>query len=349
MSPNLLGGSSNGDSGVAEYGLVDTSEYTKKQLNRFDIVTTYYPWDSDDYKNYEIGKVERDGNRPERKIKRLLALPGETISVYKGNITISKNAKVIKNWNPDTDYKLGVIPTSPMEYENFYFSGIASTSLSYNVSYNSGINLMFEETNKAGEYYLRYEAENSSYRYLTIVNNDGVFTIKGDMTGSTVFTFCSKYDTIKTEINNNTTDPTKNGQYVFALNSETSRFELVKTDEVKSGQKVAQICSRSNENSVTYYDYKSTEPNVEKLPFERDFDNRDYSYKDFKDVVLRNGAYWVQGDHWANSTDCYKNGPVYYDNIEGKLIVIEGTCKIKYSSGEKICDEHQKYASPRIL
>ena len=351
MDPTLMGGNGNGDSGIAEYGLVDTSDQIKKQLKRFDIVTTYYPWDSDDYIDYQPGQTERNGHNPERKIKRLLALPGETISVSDGNITITENAKVVKDWSADTDYKLGVVPTLASDYENFYVSGLInnSASFSYNISYKSGLNLMLEDAGKAGEYFVRYETTPNAYSYLTLTKSEGKYVFRGDMTGSTVFTFCSKYDTIRTEIKDDMEDPTKNGQYVLALNEDISRLELTKVDAVRDGQKVAQICVRDDEHSVTYYDHNSTEENVEKLPFDRNFDARQKTYKDFSDVVLRDGAYWVQGDHWGNSTDCYHNGPVYYENLEGKLIVIEGTCRIKYSNGEKICDEHQAYKEPRIL
>lgn len=51
---------------------------------------------------------------------------------------------------------------------------------------------------------------------------------------------------------------------------------------------------------------------------------RDYEY------TLGEDEYWVMGDNYAASSDCFsKNGPIYYENMVGVLIAIEGTCKIQ--------------------
>ena len=51
-------------------------------------------------------------------------------------------------------------------------------------------------------------------------------------------------------------------------------------------------------------------------------------YKDFE-FTLNDGEYWVMGDNYSASSDCFNHkAPIYYQNIVGVLISIEGTCKI---------------------
>lgn len=59
-------------------------------------------------------------------------------------------------------------------------------------------------------------------------------------------------------------------------------------------------------------------------------------YKDFE-YELGEDEYWVMGDNYCASFDCFSQdnkAPIYYDNIVGVLIAIEGTCRIfeKYSN-----------------
>ncbi len=54
-------------------------------------------------------------------------------------------------------------------------------------------------------------------------------------------------------------------------------------------------------------------------------------YKNSKPVELGEDEYWVMGDNYCSSFDCFSadnKQPIYYDNIVGVLIAIEGTCKI---------------------
>ena len=63
-----------------DFGLVDVSETTIRRLKRFDIVITYFPWV--DYENdgeYQPGNPLKPN--VDYKIKRLIALPGETIQI----------------------------------------------------------------------------------------------------------------------------------------------------------------------------------------------------------------------------------------------------------------------------
>ena len=52
------------------------------------------------------------------------------------------------------------------------------------------------------------------------------------------------------------------------------------------------------------------------------------NYRGFE-YELGENEYWVMGDNYAASSDCFsKNHPIYKDNIVGVLVAIEGTCKI---------------------
>ena len=79
------------------YGFVDRSEYVVDQLVRFQIVTTYYPWDSADYaqpynKDNPTKPIEGSASF---KIKRILALPGDTFKI-ENSVMYLKNDET---WN----------------------------------------------------------------------------------------------------------------------------------------------------------------------------------------------------------------------------------------------------------
>lgn len=75
------------NSNYVDFGTVDVSSYAIDNIKRFDIVTALYPWDSEDYK-YHDGFGENAyyrGQKPNEnasyKIKRVIALPGETLII----------------------------------------------------------------------------------------------------------------------------------------------------------------------------------------------------------------------------------------------------------------------------
>ena len=79
----------------------------------------------------------------------------------------------------------------------------------------------------------------------------------------------------------------------------------------------------------------SEEFEVQKITFNRLFkESANYidinKYKDFE-YELGEDEYWVMGDNYCASFDCFSQdnrAPIYYDNIVGVLVAIEGTCKI---------------------
>ena len=68
----------------------------------------------------------------------------------------------------------------------------------------------------------------------------------------------------------------------------------------------------------------------QKITFKRKIDIAKFAeYKNFVPYTLGEDEYWVMGDNYSASSDCFnKKSPIYRDNIVGVLIAIEGTCKI---------------------
>lgn len=369
MAPTLKGGKGNGDSGVAHFGLVDTSDLAKKKTKRFDIVTTYYPWDDSDYPTgYKPGEKNSLGETAERKIKRVLALPGETITVSKGDITVYQNAYSVSNFEFNTNYKFGAIPTDTKLFHNFYVSGIGAKEISTTYSYANSKDIFVIKTSTENVYRLGVK-NGEQTNYLNAKADGDSYKLSIDMTSDTDWNFNSNFGSFSTKIMNHT-NSSFDGEYIFALTINTesesaSKITLTKLSDINlSSMTVAKLISRDESKVVTFFPKKSEKPAVDTdlderiaacehthytLSFERLFDQRPGTYKDFADVVLKDGRYWVQGDHWANSTDCYNNTPIYYDNLEGLLVVIEGTCTIgRNDKGEKVCTNHQ-YSTPMFF
>mgnify|MGYP001213517349 CR=1 FL=1 len=90
MSPTLYGSNER-----ANFGIIDTTSWAKGRIKRFDIVTTYFPWLVDgpgtgtfgggDYSQESASSHDysvADGRNPEYKIKRVIALEGESIFYF---------------------------------------------------------------------------------------------------------------------------------------------------------------------------------------------------------------------------------------------------------------------------
>ena len=69
-----------------EFGQVDQSPDVIRNIKKFDIITAYYPWDSKDYSQpYEKGS--KPFKNADYKIKRVIALPGETFKIVNNVIS----------------------------------------------------------------------------------------------------------------------------------------------------------------------------------------------------------------------------------------------------------------------
>ena len=88
---------------VVDFGIVDTHKSALKHIERFDVVSTYYPESSDYY-------LETNTLRPgaKKKIKRVIALPNETFKIEKGSLFVLKDGDYEKisypfKTNPEVD------------------------------------------------------------------------------------------------------------------------------------------------------------------------------------------------------------------------------------------------------
>ena len=92
MDPTLNGGTESGarapyydgeyhHGDIVHFGVTDESNRAKKNIQRYDIVTVYYPW-SDYASNGQLL------NSADYKIKRVIALPGETFKIEQGVLMV---------------------------------------------------------------------------------------------------------------------------------------------------------------------------------------------------------------------------------------------------------------------
>lgn len=101
MSPTFVG-NGNYERFGSDYGIIDKNDGAKKNVKRYQIVTTYYPGDEKDVASY--------------KIKRVLAKPGERFKIENNNLYIYK-----KNvgWGEPLDMPFDRnLPTSAKSYRD---------------------------------------------------------------------------------------------------------------------------------------------------------------------------------------------------------------------------------------
>ena len=75
----------NRDDSRYDFGIVDPHQSAINKIKRFDIITTYYPWESQDY-NLPYKKGDKAKESAEYKIKRVIALPNETFKIENNNL-----------------------------------------------------------------------------------------------------------------------------------------------------------------------------------------------------------------------------------------------------------------------
>ena len=136
---------------------------------------------------------------------------------------------------------------------------------------------------------------------------------------------------------------------------ETIRFDIDPMGATKvefllnSGASVEEVTEAINNTIIfSVKDPDSEEFVPQKITFNRLYkESNTYidlnKYKDFE-YELGEDEYWVMGDNYCSSFDCFSpdnKSPIYYDNIVGVLIAIEGTCKIvdKFTNHARSADD----------
>ena len=126
---------------------------------------------------------------------------------------------------------------------------------------------------------------------------------------------------------------------VYGMPYETIKFVVDKEEAAIALEKTVTVSDALNSEEVQYHCRQAIQfyikgPNQEEfVKQELKFKRRINPYKiaQYDDYVYELGEneYWVMGDNYSASSDCFnKKAPIYYYNIVGVLIAIEGTCKI---------------------
>ena len=94
MSPTLNGQADEKAGSVVDFGIVDRHQSAINHIERFDIISTYYP--------YKEGRYEYDYTADgtlkasaKMKIKRVIALPGETFTIKDGLLSVKKGDEFV--------------------------------------------------------------------------------------------------------------------------------------------------------------------------------------------------------------------------------------------------------------
>ena len=118
MMPTLYGQADEKEGSVVDFGIIDTHSSALKHLKRFDIVSTYYSNDYDANNN-----LLKTANK---KIKRIIALPGEEFKIENGELSVKEGDTFVKYAYPckiETTSKKDYASEKPLGENEYWVLG----------------------------------------------------------------------------------------------------------------------------------------------------------------------------------------------------------------------------------
>ena len=100
MYPTLNGNDNEKDGTIVDFGIVDGHKSAINHIKRFDIISTYYP------DNYSGNVLKASATK---KIKRVIALPGETFIIENGELSIKEGDNFAKK---SYSFKVSAVTTA---------------------------------------------------------------------------------------------------------------------------------------------------------------------------------------------------------------------------------------------
>ena len=113
------------------FGLINEHKEATKNINRYSIVTCYYPWESSDYTNYGDSYTHNQKAKKGAlyKIKRVYALPGDTFKIEEGVFSLKINDEWVAQNTFDSETNLGSFASFSVKEDNTSLRNVIEKTL----------------------------------------------------------------------------------------------------------------------------------------------------------------------------------------------------------------------------